>query len=88
MSERIVTPEWLARVRNTCYSVRGTVSFSVLEDLGHALDEIERLQRILTALREPSLDVMDAATQAFADWDDVGYRIRAAVAAAEREVDA
>ena len=47
----------------------------------------ETLLRILAALREPSAAVVDAATEAFADYDDMRHGVRAAVAAAEREVD-
>ena len=48
----------------------------------------DRAERILAALREPSDEVVDAAMDAFVDWTDIRHGIRAAIAAAEREVDA
>lgn len=48
----------------------------------------DRAERILAAMRDPSVAIIDAATEAFVDYDEMWNGIRAAVAAAEKEVGA
>ena len=49
-------------------------------------DRIVRLERILAALREPSVNLQGAAYAAFEAHDDMEAALKAAVTAAEQEV--
>ena len=55
-------------------------------DAGAMADRIVRLERILAALREPSVNLQAAAFAAFEAHDDMEAALKAAVAAAEQEV--
>lgn len=50
------------------------------------LAEIDRQRAILAALREPSVNLQEAAYAAFEAHDDMEAALKAAVAAAEQEV--
>lgn len=57
------------------------------DDIIAAAKKIERLERTIAALREPSKAIVRAAQQTWdGDYCHMGVAIRAAVAAAEREV--
>ncbi len=55
-------------------------------DVEAMADRIVRLERILYALREPSVNLQAAAYAAFEAHDDMEAALKAAVAAAEQEV--
>lgn len=100
MSDVSAADEWAKRLaerlrQNPLRRTRGARDFAELEDeIDRLHAEAARLGRILAALREPTVKMVEAATRTYMSWDEerefikhgMVQALRAAVAAAEQEV--